>query len=37
MEDRNGERVRHDTEPGTRFVQRAALRLLSRLPIEWLL
>ncbi|TFW07410.1 phospholipase D family protein [Oxalobacteraceae bacterium OM1] len=29
--------IRHDTEPGTTFWQRAAVRFLSVLPIEWLL
>nr|WP_243451797.1 phospholipase D family protein [Sphingosinicella soli] len=27
----------HDTEPGTTLLQRLAIRLLARLPIEWLL
>jgi putative cardiolipin synthase len=29
--------VRYDTEPGTSFWQRAGVRILSWLPIEWLL
>ena len=29
--------VRHDTEPGTSFLQRVGIGLLSLLPIEWLL
>ena len=29
--------VRHDTEPGTTALERAAVWLLSLLPIEWLL
>jgi putative cardiolipin synthase len=37
IERREGKEVRHDTEPGTAFWQRAAVRLLSLLPIEWLL
>jgi putative cardiolipin synthase len=36
-EHRSGEWVRHDTEPGTSFWLRAGIRLLSALPIEWLL
>jgi putative cardiolipin synthase len=31
------ERVRHDTEPGTSFWQRAGVRFMSLLPIDWLL
>jgi hypothetical protein len=27
----------HDKEPGTTFLQRAMVTVLSRLPIEWLL
>jgi putative cardiolipin synthase len=34
---RNGERIRHDTEPGTSAWQRGAVRFLSWLPIDWLL
>jgi len=37
IEDRQGTSVRYDTEPGTNFWQRAGVRLLSLLPIEWLL
>jgi putative cardiolipin synthase len=29
--------MRHSTEPGTTLWQRVAVRLLSLLPIEWLL
>ncbi len=29
--------VRHDTEPGTSWLKRTGVRLLSLLPIEWLL
>lgn len=34
---RDGETVRYDVEPGTSLRQRAAVSLLSLLPIEWLL
>lgn len=34
---RGGKQVRHDTEPGTGFWQRAAVTFLSWLPIDWLL
>jgi putative cardiolipin synthase len=34
---RNGETVRHDTEPGTSAWQRGVVRFLSWLPIDWLL
>jgi putative cardiolipin synthase len=37
IERREEKEVRHDTEPGTALWQRAAVRLLSLLPIEWLL
>ena len=37
IEQRDGESVRYDTEPGTSFWQRAGLRFTSILPIEWLL
>jgi putative cardiolipin synthase len=37
IEQRDGEVVRYDTEPETTFWQRAGLRLMSFLPIEWLL
>lgn len=33
----DGKSVRLDTEPGTNFSQRAAIGILSFLPIEWLL
>ena len=36
--ERNGqERIRHDTEPGTSFWQRAGVGFMSLLPIDWLL
>lgn len=34
---KDGEPVRFDTEPGTRAWQRAAVRIMSWLPIDWLL
>jgi putative cardiolipin synthase len=37
IERREGEWVRHDTEPGTSFWRRLEIWLLSMLPIEWLL
>jgi putative cardiolipin synthase len=37
IERRGHERVRHDIEPGTSFWQRAAVRFMSLLPIDWLL
>lgn len=37
LEHVNGKVVRHDVEPGTTGFQRAAIAVLSRLPIEWLL
>ena len=37
IERREGKWVRHDTEPGTSFWQRAGVWFLSLLPIEWLL
>ncbi len=37
IERRGGKVFRHDTEPGTSFWQRAAVSVLCRLPIEWLL
>lgn len=37
VERRGEEEIFHDIEPGTTFWQRAAISLLSRLPIEWLL
>ncbi len=33
----DGRAVRHDVEPGTTWLQRASISVLSRLPIEWLL
>ena len=37
VEQRPEGEVVHDVEPGTHFLQRAAVRLLALLPIEWLL
>jgi cardiolipin synthase C len=37
IERRAEESVRHNTEPGTSFWQRAGVWFLSMLPIEWLL
>jgi cardiolipin synthase C len=37
IERREGSSVRHDVEPGTTLWQRLAVRLLSLLPIDWLL
>jgi putative cardiolipin synthase len=37
LERRGGEVIRHRTEPGTSLRQRVLLRLLSYVPIEWLL
>jgi putative cardiolipin synthase len=37
IEQQNGALVRYDTEPGTSFWERAGLRFISVLPIEWLL
>lgn len=37
IENRPGEVIRHDTEPRTSLWRRAGVRLLSLLPIEWLL
>lgn len=36
-ERRKGEVVRHETEPGTSIWKRAGVRILSWLPIDWLL
>lgn len=33
----NGERLRYDTEPGTTVWRRAAVEIISWLPIDWLL
>jgi putative cardiolipin synthase len=35
--DEAGRAIRHDTEPGTGFWRRMGVRLLSLLPIDWLL
>ena len=37
LEYRDGQWLRHDTEPGTTFYRRAGVCFLSILPIEWLL
>ncbi|HEX7061694.1 MAG TPA: phospholipase D family protein [Woeseiaceae bacterium] len=37
VEQRGGERIRHDTEPGTTAWERGAVTILSWLPIDWLL
>ena len=37
IERRGQEPVRHDVEPGTSFWQRAGVRFISLLPIDWLL
>ena len=37
LENAGGKMVRHDSEPGTSWRQRAAVSVLSMLPIEWLL
>ena len=37
LEQLNGKAVRYDTEPATTFWQRAGVKFLSVLPIEWLL
>ena len=37
LERRDGAIVRHEVEPGTRWWQRAWIRMLSALPIEWML
>jgi putative cardiolipin synthase len=37
IERRDGQEVRHDTEPGTSIWLRTAIWLTSHLPIEWLL
>jgi putative cardiolipin synthase len=36
-EHREGEMIRHDTEPNTSFWKRVAIYVISLLPIEWLL
>jgi putative cardiolipin synthase len=36
--ERNGKRtIRHATEPGTTWLQRTLVTILSKLPIEWML
>lgn len=37
IEERDGERIRHDVEPNTGFLKRIAVWVLSKLPIEWML
>ncbi len=37
VEQQNGKEIVHDKEPGTSFWRRAAVALMSILPIEWLL
>jgi putative cardiolipin synthase len=37
IEQRDGAVVRHDTEPGTSFWRRLGVRVMSWLPIDWLL
>ena len=37
LEQTNGKTVRHDQEPGTTVWKRAGVRILSLLPIDWLL
>lgn len=37
LEQRGGQTIRHDTEPGTTLWERALVALFSVLPIEWLL
>ena len=37
LERRGSIQIRHDTEPGTGFLKRSGVFLLSLLPIEWLL
>ena len=37
LEWREGRQIRHDREPGTGFLKRAGIGILSLLPIEWLL
>ncbi|WP_442499641.1 phospholipase D family protein [Methylobacter sp. sgz302048] len=37
LENREGMLVRHETEPGTNFLQRSIVYFLSWLPIDWLL
>lgn len=37
LEQRDGEVIRHDTEPGTSWMGRAFVALMAKLPIDWLL
>lgn len=37
VEKRNGKTIRHDKEPDTNIWKRAGIRIISWLPIEWLL
>jgi putative cardiolipin synthase len=37
LERRDGKLIRHDVEPGTSWWKRTTVKLLSMLPIEWLL
>lgn len=37
LENREEMLVRHETEPGTNFLQRTIVSFLSRLPFDWLL
>lgn len=37
LEQRNGQQVRHDTEPHTSFWKRTSVSFMSILPIEWML
>lgn len=37
LEHLDGETIRHDTEPGTTFMQRLGVDIIAILPIEWLL
>ncbi len=37
LEWKNGKQVRHDREPGTGWLKRAGIGILSLFPIEWLL
>ena len=37
IERKQGAAIRHDTEPGTGFWRRLGVRVMSWLPIDWLL
>ncbi|MES2760345.1 MAG: phospholipase D family protein [Pseudomonadota bacterium] len=37
IEDQQGVAIRHDTEPGTSFWRRLGVRVMSWMPIDWLL